>query len=78
MAHGKEQQRKGDHASTKTQEERDIRRKAGATGRERGAMSDTPDEMGKAPDADNTSDPKAFPSKRDRSGQHRKFDADEK
>jgi hypothetical protein len=37
-------------------------------------MAGTPDQMGRGPDADNTSDPKPFPSKRDRSGQHRKFE----
>lgn len=73
MAHGNERKRRGDHASTKTQEELDIRHKARATGQERGAMEDLPDQPGIPPAADNTQDPKPFPSKRDRSGPARKF-----
>lgn len=73
MAHGKEQATKGDHRSTKTKEELDIRHKAEATGREHGAMADTPDKQGVELDANNTSDPKPFPSKRDKSGPGRKF-----
>ena len=40
---------------------------------ERGAMEDLPDQPGIPPAADNTQDPKPFPSKRDRSGPARKF-----
>lgn len=76
MAHGKEQTLKGDHASTKTKEELDIRHKADATGQERGEMADTPDQQGVGPDAAHTSDPKPFPSQRDRSGPRRKFTPD--
>ncbi|HVS70527.1 MAG TPA: hypothetical protein VHQ47_04650 [Phycisphaerae bacterium] len=78
MAHGRDRQRQGDHASTKNQEELDIRHNADATGRERGDMPDTPDQTGVGPDARNTSDPKPFPSVQQRSGPARHFQPDQK
>ena len=69
---------------TKTQEERDIRNRAHATGQERADMPLEPDRdeapnaapdapERRQPDASHTRDPKPFPTQQDRSGPGRKF-----
>jgi hypothetical protein len=77
MANANERRSKQDrNETTKQREERSMRQSADSTGQERGAMKDSPTKAGVAPDAHNTADPKPFPTKRNRSGPARKFEAD--
>jgi hypothetical protein len=77
MAHGQDRTTKGDRPeTTKDKDDRKMRSNADSTGQERGAMADTPTEMGVGPDAANTADPKPFPTDRNRSGGGRKFETD--